>query len=348
MKQPLAGLAATLVICAISLAFISLFPFPVFSSWVAYLIDCVIPVQIMIGVTWGANHPAFAGSRTQPMKGILLALVALLVGAVLAVGLWMTVGHSITPPTPILIFYMIDLVLTTFWFAIMLGGWPFVTLIKNPLAAGFAMLAGVIVMAYILFHVFFDFSFMQGAPFFRPESDPHGMFNAWSAVVYYVTVIAAMFVLAAFDLWPLHKFPPLMKQPVLGICWTLISAAIAGVAYYIGVVAMGLDPARFMVTVPIPFIFGTIIVLNMLQGSLYPTAKPPVKGILNFVTIAVVGTALARIYTALMPSVSGPLNGGPPTFDFEIWLASALLSVTFPLLVCHAEFFKLWPLRKAS
>jgi hypothetical protein len=347
MKQPLAGLVATLAIVAISLAFISLFPFPVFSSWVAYLIDCVIPVQIMIGVTWGASHPAFAASRPQPMKGIFLALVAALVGAVLAVALWMTVGHGINPPTPVLIFFMIDFVLTTFWFAIMMGGWPFVTLFKNPLAAGFAMLAGVIVMAYVIFHVFFDFSFMAGAPFYRPESDPRGMFNAWSAVVYYVTVIAAMFVLAAFDLWPLHKFPALMKQPVLGICWTLISAAIAGVAFYIGVVAMGMEPASFMVAVPIPFIFGTIIVLNMLQGSLYPAAKPPLKGVLNFVTIAVVGTVLARIYTALMPSVSGPLKGGAPTFDFEIWLASALLSVTFPLLVCHAEFFKLWPLRKA-
>jgi len=31
-----------------------------------------------------------------------------------------------------------------------------------------------------------------------------------------------------------------------------------------------------------------------------------------------------------------------------IWLASALLSVTFPSLVFYAEFFKLWPLRKAE
>ena len=36
---------------------------------------------------------------------------------------------------------------------------------------------------------------------------------------------------------------------------------------------------------------------------------------------------------------------GPPTYDFEIWLASALLSVTFPLLIFYAEIFKFWPLR---
>ena len=47
-----------------------------------------------------------------------------------------------------------------------------------------------------------------------------------------------------------------------------------------------------------------------------------------------------------MPMVTGPLKPGGPTNDEEIWLASALLSVTFPALVSYAEFFKLWPLKK--
>ena len=66
------------------------------------------------------------------------------------------------------------------------------------------------------------------------------------------------------------------------------------------------------------------------------------------VVIALVGTALARLYGALAPSITGALKSGPPAYDFEIWLASALLSVTFPFLVFHAEIFKLWPLRKAQ
>lgn len=47
--------------------------------------------------------------------------------------------------------------------------------------------------------------------------------------------------------------------------------------------------------------------------------------------------------------ITGTLAPGLPAYDFEIWLATALLSVTFPLLVFfYAEFFKLWPLREAE
>ena len=348
MKQPVAGLVATLAIIAISLGFISLFGFPVFSGWVAYLIDCIIPMQIVIGVTWGGKLPAFAGARPQPLRGLLLILLNLAVGAVIATVLWLTVGHGIQPPTPSLIFFMITFVLTTFWLTIMWGGWPFLGAIKNPVAAGFAILIAAAVLSYVIFRVFFDFSFMQGAPFYQAALDPHGMFNAWNAVVYYVTVIAAMFFVVGFDLWPMHKFPAIMRQPILGMVWTVVSATLGWVFFYLGTAVAKMDVAVFMVTVPIPFIFGTIIVLNMLQGSLFPNFKPPLKGVLNVALIAIVGTALARFYGAMAPSVTGVLKSGPPGYDFEIWLASALLSVTFPFLVFHAEIFKLWPLRASE
>ena len=62
--------------------------------------------------------------------------------------------------------------------------------------------------------------------------------------------------------------------------------------------------------------------------------------------MAVIGTALARIYEALAPTVTGQLVAGAPAYDFEIWLASACLSTTFPFLIFYAEFFKFWPLAK--
>jgi hypothetical protein len=103
-----------------------------------------------------------------------------------------------------------------------------------------------------------------------------------------------------------------------------------------------------MVHVPVAFIFGTIIVLNMLQGSLFPKMTQPLKGVLNIVTVGVVGTFLFAIYEALSGKVTGALKVGPPTYDFELWIASALLGVTFPLLIFHAEFFKLWPLKRTA
>src|SRR6185436_15813419 len=105
------------------------------------------------------------------------------------------------------------------------------------------------------------------------------------------------------------------------------------------------DPVAFMVRVPVPFIFGTIVVLNMLQNSLFARQTQPVKGMLNVLAVIVIGQALSMLYGALAPVVTGDVRPGPPTYDFEIWLASALLSVTFPLLIFYAEFFKFWPLQ---
>ena len=52
------------------------------------------------------------------------------------------------------------------------------------------------------------------------------------------------------------------------------------------------------------------------------------------------------LYGALAPTVTAQLQIGPPANDYERWLASALLGVTFPFLIFYAEFFKMWPLMK--
>jgi hypothetical protein len=108
-----------------------------------------------------------------------------------------------------------------------------------------------------------------------------------------------------------------------------------------------MDVVSFLVNVPVPFIFGSIVVLNMLQNSLFGKVAQPVKGIANVVAVIVIGTLLSKAYGALAPMVTGTLNAGPPAYDFEIWLASALLSVTFPFLIFFAEFFKYRPLTSA-
>jgi uncharacterized membrane protein AbrB (regulator of aidB expression) len=103
-----------------------------------------------------------------------------------------------------------------------------------------------------------------------------------------------------------------------------------------------------LVTVPIPFIFGTIFVLNMLQGSLFAKLTQPLKGVLNTVAAAVLGSLFGLLYRELTPVVTGKLDAGPPAYQSEIWLASALLSVTFPFLVAYADFFTMWPLQRAK
>jgi len=200
----------------------------------------------------------------------------------------------------------------------------------------------------LLFRVFFNYEFMQGAPIYVPSIDPHGMFNGWSALVFYVTALAGMFLILAFDLWPLTTDPKIMQQPVLGIVWTIMALAIGVLAFYVGVNVMKMDVVRFLVTVPVPFIFGSIVVLNMLQNSLFASLTQPLKGIGNTVAIIIIGGGLSWIYGRAAPMVTGTLNAGPPGYDFEIWLASSLLSVTFPFLIFYAEFFQYWPLAKPA
>jgi hypothetical protein len=344
LKQPLTGIVATALIVVISLLFVSLFSLPTFTGWVAYLLLCLIPIQIITVVTWGSN-PSFAGRYRQPAKGFVLMLNTLFVGLIVAAVSHRTIGGGISPPTPMLAMCSIVSVVITFWAAIMWGGWPITALLKNSIAAGFVLLIACYLVNYGLFRIFFDYGFMQGAPVYVAAQDPHGLFPAWSALVFYLSCLAAMFLVLNFDLWPLTTSPGLMSQPRLGAVWTVIAIVLGGIAFWIGVVAMGVDPVAFMIRVPVPFIFGTIVIQNMLKGSLFAKYTQPLKGVLNMVAVVVVGQLLSRLYGALAPTVTGNLSAGPPTYDFEIWLASALLSVTFPFLIFYAEFFQFWPLQ---
>jgi len=344
LKQPALGIASTVLVMAIALAFVSLFSFPTFAGWVAYFLLCVIPLQIVMAVTWGSAQPAAAAKAPQPLRGLLLTLFALVIGAAVAALALELVGAGVKPPAPILAHWVIVSVPVTFLAAIMWGGWPFTKVFKHPMTAGLVMLLACYVVNGLLFRVFFKYDFMQGAPIYVPSIDPHGMFNGWSALVFYVTALAGMFLILAFDLWPLTADPKIMQQPVLGIVWTIMALAIGLVAFYVGVDVMHMDVVHFLVTVSVPFIFGSIVVLNMLQNSLFAGLTQPLKGIANTIAIVVIGVGLSRVYGLLAPTVTGSLNAGPPAYDFEIWLASSLLSVTFPFLIFYAEFFQYWPL----
>ena len=346
LKQPLVGFAASALVIAVSLGFISLFDAPKFVGWVAFCLISVIPMEIIIGVTWKCELPASAASLQQPAKGIALVLLTFVVGAVGGAASLIVVGGGVSPPAPMLMTCTITAVIITFWATIIWGGWPFTSMIKNPVAAGAAMLAVCYAVNYLLFRLLFDFAFMRGAPVYAASLDPHGLFNANLVLVFYLTFISIMFLVLNFDLWPFTRFESMMKQPVLGLVWTLVCLALGAIVFYAGIFALKMDPLQFMVRVPIPFIFGSILVLNMLQGSLFAKFSQPVKGVLNALASAVIGVVLAIFYGLLSRFISGPLSSGPPANEFEIWLASALLGVTFPFLIFYADFFQFWQIKK--
>jgi hypothetical protein len=331
---------------AIALVYISLFPLGMFLGWVSFFMLGLIPMQVVAVVLWGGS-PGFVQSLRQPMKGLVLVLVTIAASVIATAAAFVVVGEGVSPPGPIPSHFAVVVVPTTFWLAIMMGGWPLTSVIKNPIAAGLAVVVAAYALTYAEFRLFFDYEFMQGAPVYL-ASAPRGIFNAVMALVFHVTALAVMFLVLCFDLWPISGSPALMKQPVLGLVWSAIAIGGAALAMWVGVGVSGMDPMAFLTGVTVPFIFGTIIVLNMLQNSLFASLAQPVKGLANAVVATASGVVLAQLYAALAPTVSGPLASGPPGYDFEVWLANALLSVTFPFLIYHAAFFGYWPLHTTA
>jgi hypothetical protein len=346
MKQPVLGLVSSAIVIAIALGFIFLFDLPAFNGWVAFVALCFIPMSIVAGVTWGANPPFAAGMR-QPAKGlVLLAVTAAVAFAAAYLILHQFIGEGVAPPGPIPTHFAIIAVVFAFWLAIMMGGWPVTAAVKSVLPAGFGVLLVAYAVTYAVFRLFFDYEFLEGAPVYL-ESAPRGMYMAIVALVFCVTHVAAMFLVLLFDLWPFTSSPGLMKQPILGVVWTVTTLAITGAAMAIGVQSMGTDPMIFLTRVTVPFIFGAILVLNMFENSLLASLAQPLKGLANTAVAISFGVGLAGVYRLLGPMLMGtPLVSGPPAYDYEIWLANALLGITFPLLVFHAVYFGFWPLRR--
>jgi hypothetical protein len=343
MVQPTLGLVASALVIALSLAYLSLFDFATFVGWVAFFMLCLIPAQIVTVVL--APNPPYA-PRRQPARGLVLLLVTAIAAAVITPIALYVAGDGVSPPGPIPSHYAVIVVPTTFFLAIAFGGWPFTTVSRNGGVIGGSTLVAAYVITYAVFRLFFNYDFMQGAPVYL-ASAPAGMFNGEMALVFYVTALAGMFLLLHFDLWPLRTAPGIMKQPVLGCVWLAVALAIGALVMWVAAVQMGMRPMYILTRITAPFIFGTIIVLNMLQNSLFATLAQPVKGIANAVAATVIGVVLAQIFGALSSALAGPLPPDVPD-AYEVWLVNALLSVTFPFLIFYAAYFEYWPLTKPA
>jgi hypothetical protein len=340
-------LAATAIVIAISLGYIALWDFGTFNGWVAFLALSFIPFEVVTGVIWGGNPPFVAGMR-QPAKGIVLLLLTLLVGLVVSQVVYRTLGASQGDPGPMLAFFSICVVVTTFFWTIAFGGWPFTAMSKNPVSVGLATWLACYIVGFGIYWLFSDFTYLEGAPVYVASADPKGLFNAWNVVVYYMAALTILFAWLCFDLWPLTSRPAIMKQPTLGVVLVGASLVVGYVLYYVSVYVLTIQNVEFLLRVPVAFIFGTILVLNMCQGSLF-TMPQPASGIRNVVFSAVVGSALMIAYQQLQPLLSGPLPPGPEPFQreqFQVWTANAMLAVTFPFLVFYAAYFGFWPLAK--
>ena len=343
MKQPLLGLVTLFLVIIISLGTISVFEEATFSTLVAFLFMCCVPVQIVFALVWHCSLPNAVSAMTQPLKGLSLTALTAVTGMVIAMLTYYLVGkgHGVTP---ILLMYIILSVVVTFWYAVLWQCWPVTLFSKNPLVIGSSVPLVAYFGAYIIFEIFFNFSFLQGSPVYFPDADPGGLFMAWTPMSFLVTTVAMILTLVLFDFWPVAG----ISNPCLKVApASIIVITLAGIIYYLAISVVGMDRIRYMALVPVSYIFGIFLPLNLLQGTLFPQMKQPVKGLMLAIFCAVAALILQKLYLLLGPAVSGPLVAGPAgNYQEELWLSSALLGLTFPVLIVMTDFFDFWPMKK--
>lgn len=339
LRQPWLGLVATAATIVLALLAIAPWPYPILGGVVADITMCAIPFMVVVAGFWKGREPRPFALLGQPWRGLgLLGLAAVVAGLTWLV-LSATFGGG-RGDTPFLAFGIILSIVVTFWLEVVWGGWPF-ALLRSRLLAG----VGLIVSAYAITGLLLqtlDFSVFVGQPLY-PGMDPSGPVAAWDGLVGGVTCLATIFLMLHFELWPLTRFPRIMRQPVLGPVWSFLLLGIGFTVYLIGTRVMGLSPDAFLVAVPVPFMFGTVVVLTMFQGSLTRRLPGPTGGLASAVLAALVGTGLARLYVFLQPLLTPDVPVSSP-LDQHLWLASALLAVTFPLIAMYHDLFQLWPL----
>lgn len=346
IKQPVLGLLSTLLVIAIAMGIISLFDEQVFGTWVSFLFMACVPTQIVCGLVWQCEYPGFTRQLSQPAKGLTFLGISILGGAIFAPIMLYTVGGGVAP-LPQLMMYTILTIVVAFWIVGVWQAWPVSAVTDNPVLIGIGVLLICYVGAYLLFNTLFDFSFLAGAPIYVEALDPKGSFMAWKVMAFLVTTVAVIMFCILCDFWPVSLNKAAQESTVvfglLATFWILLTAS---VIFYICTSILKLDYVVYMVRGPVAFIFGAFIILNLMQNSLFAgLTSQPARGITLAVVCLLLAAVMQLLYQTVGPLVSGPLNSGLPTYQLELWLANAMLAITFPLIVFFTDFLQLWPLR---
>lgn len=348
MKQPVLGIAATVVCIVVSLAIVALFDPATFGTWATLILEAMVPGQIVLSLVWESTYPGFVGRLAQPVKGLVLAALMTVAGFIVAPIALLFVGGWVTPPTPYVLLFLIFSVVVAFWLITQMQCWPLTAITEHPLGVGVGTWLLSYILAYFIFQVFFDFGFLEGSPAYLPGLDPGGVFNAWNSLSFAVTALLVMVAFVLLDFWPLSRFAARVqafgRQPVFGIVATLCVLLIAWLIWAYFVLLQNMDPVVFMVKVPVSIIFGEFIMLIMLQTSPVQTVTQPLKGLVLVGFAVLLSVLTYALYSFVGRVLFGGLTAGAPAYRLDLWLASAMLAVTFPMFVLYAQFFGYWPL----
>ena len=341
------GLIGILFTLALAALIISRFDVPVFMGWVGLFFLAATPTQIVFGLLWNNELPASVGKLSQPFKGLALTAITICAGALIGFIANYTVGGGMGP-TPMLTQYMILSVVVALWVIPIWQAWPFSTLSKNPVIVGVAALAGFYLIAFVLWRVFFNYDALIGAPFYSEDHAPSGLFDMWTAMVFAVTTGAVVVMHVLFDFWPIDKISFGKAQPVRGLVSTIYIIALSFIVHWVFLGLLNMEPVDYMVRVPVSLIFGVFLSTNMMQNKLFASLKQPVRGLVLCVPVIISAIAMHCLYDYASALHAGAvLPTGPENlWQRELWIATAMLSITFPLIIIVSGFFALWPLSR--
>ena len=338
-KQPWLGLAATVLVVAASLAFAVALTPAVEMGWATLILVAMVPTQILLTLFWHGEVPRSLGGLKQPGRGLAFIGLTVIVGLAVSVLSIVVLGGGEARPTPFVIMVLIITVPVTLWQAVLLDAWPWVLLTKSRVWQGVGIWVATYVVAWAISRIFYDFSFLRGAPFYREALDPHGLFYAQSPLTLCVGSVSATLALVVMDFWPTAR---LTRQPARGLANMLLVAALVG-ALWLGFVTYGgMDVVQFQARVCVCLIFGLFILLVTMRLSLFTGLAQPWRGL----ALNAVAAGLAVLTYALYAWVARTIGlaSGGPGYSLELWLASAMLAITFPFMVVFADFLDFWPL----
>jgi len=341
------GLGAALIVFAASYGLSAPFDPETYGSWIAFIGILSVPSLLIVGGLWRYRHPAVLAGLGQPWRGLaFLALTGAGMGLA-ALFLYFGPGGG-AGVTPFLINAAILSIVSTFWVVGLWECWPLNRWIANPILLGIAAWITAYLLADLAFHVLFDFAEARHAPFYRPSLDPGGLFPFWTILVFAVTTSA---IIVAWEkllgLWPLHG--PMAHQHPLRRGLTASALVIAASGLWMGIACaiFGMDAVDFMLRGPIALLFGIFFAINLTQSRLFAGLAQPGRGACLIILAYPLGLVLEELYRIAAPAVAGvPMPPGGPRYELELWVATALLAVTFPLIVIATGCFDFWPLKR--
>ena len=343
------GLPAIVLVLIISGFCIAPFEHHFFTEWVALAFMAATPAQVILGLLWHNSKPDIVGSLAQPGKGIALTLITIMAGALVLALMLLLVsgGHGVTP---MLTQYAIMTIVVIIWVVTIWQCWPVTLLSKDPMVTGLLTLLYSYLMAYLLWTLFFDYGVLEqiGHPHYYQDVDPGGLLDMWFAITFFVTVAGMIIVHMLFEFWPINKIVGRSSQPIRGIIASAYILAISWALRQLCVEILGMDQVDYMVRVPVCMIFGTFLVNNMMQFSLFPQFAQPVRGLVLTACAAVVAVIMHEVYALASILHAGKELGSGPAAGFarEFWISSAMLGVTFPVIFAVSGFFGFWPIRR--